>query len=65
MIVEATLYSGWIEVHAWVDVDADEINIVDVHYDDQQVRTDKLPSELVEAIEEIAEDEWAMGWDES
>ena len=65
MIVEVILDSGYIEVHAWVEVDADEIYIVDVHYDDQQVRVDKLPSELVEAIEEIAEDEWAMGWDES
>ena len=65
MIVEVILDSGYIEVHAWVEVDHDEIYIVEVHYDGQQVSVDKLAAELVKEIEEIAENEWAMGWDES
>ena len=58
MKVEVILDSGYIEVQAWVDVDEDEIVILDLHYDDQQVRVDKLHPELERQIEEVAIDEW-------
>jgi len=64
MKVEVILDSGYIEVHAWVDVCEDEIVILDLHYDGQQVRVDKLHPELERQIEDVAENEWAMGWDE-
>lgn len=59
MRVEVILDSGYIEVKAWVEVDHDEIIILDVHYDGQQVRVDKLHPELERQIDEIANDEWA------
>jgi len=65
MKVEVILDSGYIEVHATVDVDEDEIIIQDLRYDGQQVRVDKMHPELERQIEEVAEDEWAMGHDES
>jgi len=58
MRVEVILDSGYIEVQAWVEVDADEIIILDLHYDGQQVRVDKLHPELERQIDEVAIDEW-------
>ena len=58
MKVEVILDSGYIEVMAWVEVDEDEIVILDLHYDGQQVRVDKLHPELERQIEEVAIDEW-------
>ena len=58
MRVEVILDSGYIEVHATVDVCEDEIVILDLHYDGQQVRVDKLHPELERQIEEVAEDEY-------
>ena len=58
MKVEVILDSGYIEVTAWVDVSEDEIVILDLHYDGQQVRVDKLHPELERQIEEVAIDEW-------
>ena len=65
MVIEVILDSGYIEVHAWVDVCEDEIIIQDLRYDGQQVRVDKMHPQLEREIEEVAENEWAMGWDES
>lgn len=65
MTIEVVLDSGYIQVHAWVDVCEDEIIIQDLHYDGQQVRVDKMHPQLEREIEEVAENEWAMGWDES
>ncbi len=65
MITEVILDSGYIEVHATVDVDEDEIIITDLFYDGQRVRVDKMHPELERQIEEVAENEWAMGYDES
>jgi hypothetical protein len=65
MITEVILDSGYIEVHATVDVDEDEISITDLFYDGQRVQVDKMHPELERQIEEVAEDEWAMGYDES
>jgi len=62
---EVILDSGYIEVHATVDVDEDEIIITDLFYDGQRVQVDKMHPELERQIEEVAEDEWAMGYDES
>ena len=59
MKVEVILDSGYIEVTAWVDVSEDEIVILDLHYDDQQVRVDKLHPELERQIEEVAIDEYS------
>ncbi len=58
MKVEVILDSGYIEVTAWVDVSEDEIVILDLHYDGQQVRVDKLHPELERQIEEVALDEY-------
>ena len=58
MVIEVILDSGYIEVHAWVDVCEDEIVILDLHYDGQQVRVDKLHPELERQIEDVAEDEY-------
>lgn len=58
MRVEVILDSGYIEVKAWVEIDQDEFIILDLHYDGQQVRVDKLHSELERQIEEVANDEW-------
>ena len=65
MITEVILDSGYIEVHATVDVDEDVIIITDLFYDGQRVQVDKMHPELERQIEEVAEDEWAMGYDES
>ena len=65
MVIEVILDSGYIEVHATVDVCEDEIIITDLRYDGQQVRVDKMHPQLEREIEEVAENEWAMGWDES
>jgi len=65
MKFEVILDSGYIEVHATVDVDEDEIIITDLFYDGQRVQVDKMHPELERQIEEVAEDEWAMGYDES
>ena len=62
---EVILDSGYIEVFAKVDVDEDEIIITEVWYDNQRVSVDKMHPELERQIEEVAEDEWAMGHDES
>lgn len=59
MKVEVILDSGYIEVTAWVDVSEDEIVILDLHYDGQQVRVDKLHPELERQIEEVAIDEYS------
>lgn len=58
MKFEVILDSGYIEVTAWVEVSEDEIVILDLHYDGQQVRVDKLHPELERQIEDVAEDEW-------
>ena len=58
MRVEVILDSGYIEVTAWVDVSEDEIVILDLHYDGQQVRVDKLHPELERQIEDVAIDEY-------
>ena len=58
MKVEVILDSGYIEVHAWVEVSEDEIIILDLHYDGQQVRVDKLHPELERQIEDVAIDEY-------
>ena len=58
MKVEVILDSGYIEVTAWVDVCEDEIVILDLHYDGQQVRVDKLHPELERQIEDVAIDEY-------
>jgi len=65
MVIEVMLDSGYIEVHAWVDVCEDEIIILDLLYDGQRVQVDKMHPELEREIEEVAENEWAMGYDES
>ena len=59
MKVEVILDSGYIEVTAWVDVSEDEIVVLDLHYDGQQVRVDKLHPELERQIEEVAIDEYS------
>ena len=58
MITEVILDSGYIEVHAWVEVDEDEIVIQDLFYDGQRVSVDKLHPELERQIDEVANDEW-------
>ena len=58
MKFEVILDSGYIEVTAWVEVSEDEIVILDLHYDGQQVRVDKLHPELERQIEDVAIDEW-------
>ena len=65
MVIEVILDSGYIEVHASVDVCEDEIIILDLFYDGQRVQVDKMHPQLEREIEEVAENEWAMGWDES
>ena len=65
MVIEVILDSGYIEVHATVDVCEDEIIITDLFYDGQRVQVDKMHPQLEREIEEVAENEWAMGWDES
>ena len=46
MKVEVILDSGYIEVHATVDVCEDEIIITDLFYDGQRVQVDKTHPEL-------------------
>ena len=58
MVIEVILDSGYIEVHAWVDVCEDEIVIQDLLYDGQQVRVDKMHPELERQLEEVAIEEW-------
>ena len=58
MKFEVILDSGYIEVTAWVEVSEDEIVILDLHYDGQQVRVDKLHPELERQIEDVAIDEY-------
>ena len=58
MKVEVILDSGYIEVTAWVEVSEDEIVILDLHYDGQQVRVDKLHPELERQLEDVAIDEY-------
>jgi len=58
MRVEVILDSGYIEVKAWVEVTPDDDIILDLHYDGQQVRADKLHPELARHIFEVANDEW-------
>ena len=65
MDIEVILDSGYIEVHATVDVREDELVITDLFYDGQRVQVDKMHPELERQIEEVAENEWAMGYDES
>ena len=65
MDIEVILDSGYIEVHATVDVREDELVITGLFYDGQRVQVDKMHPELERQIEEVAENEWAMGYDES
>lgn len=58
MKFEVILDSGYIEVAAWVEVSEDEIVILDLHYDGQQVRVDKLHPELERQLEDVAIDEY-------
>ena len=58
MKFEVILDSGYIEVTAWVEVSEDEIVILDLHYDGQQVRVDKLHPELERQLEDVAIDEY-------
>ena len=58
MVIEVIVDSGYIEVHAWVDVCEEEIVILDLRYDGQQVRVDKLHPELERQLEEVAIDEY-------
>ena len=58
MITEVILDSGYIEVHATVDVEEDEIIITDLFYDGQRVQVDKMHPELERQIEEVAIDEY-------
>ena len=58
MVIEVILDSGYIEVHAWVDVCEDEIIIQDLRYDGQQVRVDKMHPELERQLEDVAIDEY-------
>ena len=58
MIIRVILDSGYIEVRASVEVCEDEIVIIDLFYDGQRVRTDKMHPELQRQIEEVAENEW-------
>ena len=59
MITEVILDSGYIEVHATVDVREDEIVIQDLFYDGQRVQVDKMHPELERQIEMVAEDEYS------
>ena len=59
MITEVILDSGYIEVHATVEVEEDEIIITDLFYDGQRVQVDKMHPELERQIEEVAEDEYS------
>ena len=58
MRVEVILDSGYIEVHATVDVCEDEIVILDLFYDGQRVRVDKMHPELERQIEDVAINEY-------
>ena len=58
MITEVILDSGYIEVHATVDVCEDEIIIQDLFYDGQRVQVDKMHPELERQIEDVAIDEY-------
>ena len=58
MITEVILDSGYIEVHATVDVREDEIVIQDLFYDGQRVQVDKMHPELERQIEDVAIDEY-------
>ncbi len=58
MIVEVILDSGYIEVHATVEVEEDEIIITDLFYDGQRVQVDKMHPELERQIEDVAIDEY-------
>ena len=62
MVLEVILDSGYIEVHAWVDVCEDEIIIQDLLYDGQQVRVDKMHPELERQIEDVAIDEYSAAY---
>ena len=59
MITEVILDSGYIEVHATVEVEEDEIIITDLFYDGQRVQVDKMHPELERQIEDVAEDEYS------
>ena len=58
MITEVILDSGYIEVHATVEVDEDEIVIQDLFYDGQRVQVDKMHPKLERQIEDVAIDEY-------
>ena len=58
MIVEVIMDSGYIEVHAMVDVREDEIIITDLFYDGQRVQVDKMHLQLERQIEDVAIDEY-------
>lgn len=58
MIVEVIMDSGYIEVHATVDVCEDEIIITDLFYDGQRVQVDKIHPELERQIDDVAIDEY-------
>ena len=58
MKVEVILDSGYIEVHATVDVCEDEIIITDLFYDGQRVQVDKMHPELERQLEDVAIDEY-------
>ena len=62
MITEVILDSGYIEVHATVEVDEDEIIIQDLFYDGQRVRVDKMHPKLERQIEDVAIDEWSAAY---
>ena len=47
------LDSGYIEVHACVDISEVVIVILDLHYDGQQVGVDKMPTHLERQIEDL------------
>ena len=59
MITEVILDSGYIEVHATVEVEEDEIIITDLFYDGQRVQVDKMHPELERQIEDVAIDEYS------
>ena len=58
MITEVILDSGYIEVHATVEVEEDEIIIQDLFYDGQRVQVDKMHPKLERQIEDVAIDEY-------
>ena len=58
MTIEVVLDSGYIAVHAWVEVCEDEIIITALFYDGQRVQVDKMHPQLEREIEELAINEY-------